>query len=38
MSSVLRGTRGLSARRGAAARQPEKPLTMYEFEACPFCR
>jgi glutathione S-transferase len=35
-ASVLRGGAGMSVRR--AARQPEKPLELYEFEACPFCR
>jgi glutathione S-transferase len=36
-ASVLRGGAGL--RVGARARrQPEKPLELYEFEACPFCR
>ena len=35
-ASVCRGTRGLIAR--PAARQPEQPLELYEFESCPYCR
>lgn len=37
MVSVARLGAGLRADH-AAARQPEKPLELYEFEACPFCR
>jgi len=36
MATVLRLGAGLTARPGA--RQPEKLLELYEFEACPFCR
>ena len=36
MATVLRLGAGLRARPGA--RQPEKLLELYEFEACPFCR
>lgn len=36
LSTALFGTAGVFAR--PAARQPEKPLELYEFEACPFCR
>ncbi|HZO12601.1 MAG TPA: glutathione S-transferase N-terminal domain-containing protein [Polyangiaceae bacterium] len=36
--SIVRGTRGLSVRNGGARKQPEKPLELYEFESCPFCR
>lgn len=35
-SSVLFGGAGMRAK--SAARQPEKTLELYEFEACPFCR
>ncbi len=35
--SILRGGRGLVAK-GPATRLPEKPLELYEFEGCPFCR
>ena len=36
-ASVFRGTRGLFANKPAAI-QPEQPLELYEFEACPYCR
>jgi glutathione S-transferase len=36
LTSSLRFWRGTNAR--AAAKQPKKPLELYEFEACPFCR
>jgi glutathione S-transferase len=36
LATALRFGVGLSAR--PAARRPEKPLELYEFEACPFCR
>ena len=36
MATVLRLGAGLKAR--PVARQPEKLLQLYEFEACPFCR
>ena len=36
-ASVLRGGRGMSVR-WPGARQPERELELYEFEACPFCR
>lgn len=36
MATALRLGAGLKARPGA--RQPEKLLKLYEFEACPFCR
>lgn len=36
LASTLRGWRGTVARAGA--RQPEKPLELYEFEGCPHCR
>ena len=36
MATVLRLGAGLKARPGA--RQPEKLLELYEFEACPYCR
>ena len=36
-ASVLRAGAGLRAA-SAVRRQPEKPLELYEFEACPFCR
>jgi glutathione S-transferase len=32
----VRGWRGLAARPGT--RQPARPLELYEFEGCPFCR
>ena len=35
-STLARAGAGLSA--GALGRRPEKPLELYEFEACPFCR
>jgi glutathione S-transferase len=34
--TALFGFAGLKAQ--GAAKQPEKPLELYEFEACPFCR
>lgn len=36
LASTLRFWRGTNAR--PAARQPKKPLELYEFEACPYCR
>ena len=36
LSSTVRFWRGTNARGGA--RQPAKPLQLYEFEACPYCR
>jgi glutathione S-transferase len=36
VASSLRFWRGTNAR--GAARQPERPLELYEFEACPYCR
>lgn len=36
LASTLRLWRGTNAR--GAARQPVKPLELYEFEACPYCR
>jgi glutathione S-transferase len=36
LASALRLGAGSTAR--AAGRQPDKPLELYEFEACPFCR
>jgi len=35
-ASILRLGAGLTTH--GARRQPEKPLELYEFEACPFCR
>ena len=35
--SVVRVGRGLIANR-RAAKMPEKPLELYEFESCPYCR
>ena len=35
-STLARGAAGLSV--GALGRRPEKPLELYEFEACPYCR
>ena len=29
---------GLGARVGRPGRRPERPIVLYEFEACPFCR
>lgn len=37
LASSLRGWRGTQAFR-PARRQPERPLALYEFEACPYCR
>jgi glutathione S-transferase len=37
LASTLAGWRGTAAFR-PAKRQPEWPLELYEFEACPFCR
>ena len=36
LSTVLELGRGWHAR--VASREPEKPLELYEFESCPFCR
>lgn len=36
LSSTLRFWRGTNAR--PAAEQPARPLQLYEFEACPYCR
>jgi glutathione S-transferase len=36
LTSTLRFWRGTNAR--PAARQPAKPLHLYEFEGCPYCR
>lgn len=36
LASTARGWRGSVAK--PAARQPEQPLELYEFEGCPFCR
>jgi glutathione S-transferase len=36
LTSTLRLWRGTNAR--AAAKQPAKPLHLYEFEGCPYCR
>ena len=36
-ASVLRAGAGMRVS-APAQRQPEKPLELYEFEACPFCR
>ncbi len=36
LATTFFGTAGLFA--SPAAKQPEKPLELYEFEACPFCR
>lgn len=36
--SVLRGGRGLIARDPAAIEHPAKPLELYEFEGCPYCK
>ena len=32
------GRLGSGMRVGALGRRPERPLELYEFEACPFCR
>jgi glutathione S-transferase len=37
VSGSLRGWRGTASFR-PAARQPEKPLQLYDIEACPYCR
>ncbi|MDR3419521.1 MAG: glutathione S-transferase N-terminal domain-containing protein [Nevskia sp.] len=37
VASSLRGWRGTAAFR-PRTRQPEQPLQLYEFEACPYCR
>jgi glutathione S-transferase len=37
LASQLRGWRGTTTFE-PAARQPERPLELYEFEACPYCR
>lgn len=36
LASVIRLGAGMTAR--ARGRQPERPLELYEFEACPYCR
>jgi len=36
LASTLRFWRGTNAR--GSVRQPARPLQLYEFEACPFCR
>jgi len=36
LASTLRFWRGTNAR--GSARQPARPIELYEFEACPFCR
>ena len=36
--SVLRGGRGMYTRSDAGSAQPDEPLEMFEFEACPYCR
>jgi glutaredoxin len=36
MSTLARGAAGLSV--GQLGPRPDKPLSLYEFEACPFCR
>jgi glutathione S-transferase len=36
LASTLRGWRGTMA--SSRTRQPEKPLELYEYEDCPFCR
>ncbi len=36
LSTVLRAGSGVSV--GTLGRRPEKPLELYEFESCPFCR
>ncbi len=36
LASVVRAGAGLSV--GALGKRPERPLMLYEFEACPFCR
>lgn len=37
LTSTLRGWRGTAAFR-PARKQPAKPIELYEFEACPYCR
>jgi glutathione S-transferase len=37
-ASALRGGAGMTVKSYAAKTRPEKPLELYEFEACPFCR
>jgi glutathione S-transferase len=37
LASTLRGWRGTAAFR-PGTRQPEQPLQLYEYEACPYCR
>lgn len=37
LTSQIRGWRGTKAFK-PAARQPEHPLALYEFEGCPYCR
>lgn len=36
--SVVRLGRGSTVRHGGARHTPERPLDLYEFEACPYCR
>ena len=36
MSTLTEGGRGVTGT--AFPKQPTKPLRLYEFEACPFCR
>ncbi|HJL16402.1 MAG TPA: glutathione S-transferase N-terminal domain-containing protein [Sandaracinaceae bacterium LLY-WYZ-13_1] len=36
--SAARLGRGIRVRPGAGRRPPERPLELWEFEACPFCR
>ncbi|MHA7839078.1 MAG: glutathione S-transferase N-terminal domain-containing protein, partial [bacterium] len=35
-TTILRG--GLGSSVGALGPRPERPLELYEFEGCPFCR
>jgi len=37
-ASVARLGKGLAARRSSIGERPEKPLELFEFEACPYCR
>ncbi|MGH8629553.1 MAG: glutathione S-transferase N-terminal domain-containing protein, partial [Burkholderiales bacterium] len=37
LATILRGGLGLAAS-GAAQRQPQQPIALYEFEACPYGR
>src|SRR5262245_53926511 len=36
MSTLFRGPAGMSV--GPLGPRPDKPLSLYEFEACPYCR